>query len=125
MLFLRQAVPAFRRSALASRPLIARSFATTGLRNAEPRSQDHNPSPGDESKLLTPLNDIHSESDLLPPGADPGTVPTDLNQSTGIERLEILGKMQGVDVFDMRPLDASRKGTLDNPIVVHSFGDEQ
>ena len=33
--------------------------------------------------------------------------------------------MQGIDVFDMKPLDASRKGTLDNPIVVNSAGDEQ
>lgn len=54
--------------------------------------------------------EIRSEEDLLPPGAEPGTVPTDLEQSTGLERFEILGKMQGVDVFDMRPLDASRKG---------------
>lgn len=46
----------------------------------------------------------------MPPGAAPGTVPTDLEQATGLERLEILGKMQGVDIFDMRPLDASRKG---------------
>jgi cytochrome c oxidase subunit 5b len=28
-----------------------------------------------------------------------------------LERLEILGKMQGIDIFDMKPLDASRKGT--------------
>ncbi len=48
--------------------------------------------------------------DLLPPGAEPGTVPTDLDQSTGLERFEIMGKMQGIDVFDMKPLDASRKG---------------
>lgn len=39
-------------------------------------------------------------------------MPTDLEQATGLERLEILGKMQGVDIFDMSPLDASRKGTL-------------
>jgi len=80
--------------------------------------------------------------DLLPPGAPAGTVPTDLNQAVGLERLEILGKMQGIDIFDMKPLDASRKGTedcdwdtnykvnkfqgtLDNPIIVNSFGDEQ
>jgi cytochrome c oxidase subunit 5b len=50
--------------------------------------------------------------DLLPPGAQPGTVPTDAEQATGLERLEILGKMQGIDIFDMRPLDASRLGTL-------------
>jgi cytochrome c oxidase subunit 5b len=38
-------------------------------------------------------------------------VPTDLEQATGLERLEILGKMQGIDIFDMKPLDASRLGT--------------
>ena len=88
-------------------------------------------------------SEVTSETDLLPPGAAPGTVPTDLEQATGLERLEILGKMQSVDIFDMKPLDASRlgmlspllshhhhhplieAGTLDNPIVVKSFGDEQ
>lgn len=76
---------------------------------------------------LTPRSspEITSEHDLLPPGAEPGTIPTDLEQSTGLERLEILGKMQGIDIFDMKPLDASRKGTLDDPIIVKSFGDEQ
>ena len=59
--------------------------------------------------------EIHSEHDLLPPGAPPGVVPTDLEQATGLERLEILGKMQGVDIFDMRPLDASRRGTFVAP----------
>ncbi|MCJ1248854.1 Cytochrome c oxidase subunit 4 [Trapelia coarctata] len=74
---------------------------------------------------MVPFEEVKSEDDLLPPGALPGTVPTDLEQSTGLERLEILGKMQGIDIFDMKPLDASRKGTLDNPIIVRSFGDEQ
>ena len=55
--------------------------------------------------------EIRTEADLLPPGGEPGTVPTDLDQSTGLERLEILGKMQGIDIFDMSPLDASRRGT--------------
>lgn len=57
--------------------------------------------------------DVKSEQDLLPPGAAPGTIPTDLEQATGLERLEILGKMQGIDIFDMKPLDASRTGTYD------------
>jgi hypothetical protein len=56
--------------------------------------------------------EVESETDLVPPGAKPGTVPTDEEQSTGLERLEILGKMQGVDIFDMKPLDASRLGTF-------------
>ena len=59
--------------------------------------------------------EIKTEADLLPPGAKPGTVPTDLEQATGLERLEILGKMQGIDIFDMRPLDASRVGTSTDP----------
>ena len=86
--------------------------------------------------------------DLLPPGAKPGTVPTDLEQATGLERLELLGKMQGIDIFDMKPLDSSRKGmhleqgqhwkllrarradpdsglgTMEDPILVQSFGEE-
>jgi hypothetical protein len=56
--------------------------------------------------------EIKTDDDLLPPGAPVGTIPTDLDQSTGLERLEILGKMEGVDIFDMKPLDSSRKGTL-------------
>ncbi|KAF7450593.1 cytochrome c oxidase polypeptide IV mitochondrial precursor [Pyrenophora tritici-repentis] len=71
------------------------------------------------------LDEIKSEADLLPPGAKPGTVPTDAEQATGLERLEILGKMQGIDIFDMRPLDASRLGTMEDPITVNAAGDEQ
>ena len=59
--------------------------------------------------------EVRTPEDLLPPGAPEGTIPTDLNQSTGLERLELLGKMQGVDVFDMRPLDSSRTGAFYNP----------
>ena len=75
-----------------------------------------------DSLSLSLSTEIKSEDDLLPPGAEPGTVPTDLDQSTGLERFEILGKMQGVDVFDMKPLDASRKGTaLASITTVKSF----
>ena len=56
--------------------------------------------------------EVKTEEDLLPPGGKPGTIPTDLEQATGLERLELLGKMQGIDVFDMKPLDSSRKGTI-------------
>jgi len=69
--------------------------------------------------------EIKSEADLLPPGAEPGTIATDLEQATGLERLELLGKMEGIDIFDMKPLDASRRGTLTDPIVVESMGEEQ
>ncbi|KAJ5609779.1 hypothetical protein N7528_010346 [Penicillium herquei] len=65
----------------------------------------------DERKVIS-FDEIKSEDDLLPP-------------ATGLERLELIGKMQGIDIFDMRPLDASRKGTIDNPIIVNGAGDEQ
>ena len=65
-----------------------------------------------ESLMNIQITDIKSESDLLPRGAAPGTIPTDLEQATGLERLEILGKMQGVDIFDMKPLPSDRLGTF-------------
>lgn len=61
-------------------------------------------------RRLTTVAEIKSDEDLIGPGARVGTVPTDIEQATGLERLEILGKMEGVDIFDMRPLDASRLG---------------
>ncbi|KAJ9262228.1 hypothetical protein DTO271D3_6136 [Paecilomyces variotii] len=79
----------------------------------------------DKPGKIVSFDEVKTEEDLLPPGAKPGTIPTDLDQATGLERLELLGKMQGIDIFDMRPLDASRKGTLDNPIIVNGAGDEQ
>ncbi|EME83601.1 uncharacterized protein MYCFIDRAFT_89362 [Pseudocercospora fijiensis CIRAD86] len=117
-MFLRRAAPALAKRAVLRQPVIQRSFAAS----AQKMSSGHS-APG-EGKMMK-FEDIKSEHDLLPPGAQPGTIPTDLEQATGIERLEILGKMQGIDIFDMRPLDASRKGTLEDPIVVKSYGDEQ
>jgi cytochrome c oxidase subunit 5b len=33
---------------------------------------------------------IKGEDDLFAPGAKPGTIPTDLDQATGLERLELI-----------------------------------
>ena len=54
-------------------------------------------------------------------GSAPGEVPTDESQSTGLERFELLGKLQGVDVFDLKPLESSRLGTKKDPILVQSL----
>lgn len=69
--------------------------------------------------------EIKAEGDLIGPGGNPGAIPTDYEQATGLERLEILGKMEGLDIFDTGPLDASRRGTMESPIVVQSFGEER
>jgi len=55
------------------------------------------------------------------PGGKAGEVPSDLEQATGLERLQLLGEMEGLDVFDDSPLDSSRVGTKANPILVPSY----
>ncbi|KAH6661326.1 cytochrome c oxidase subunit VB-domain-containing protein [Truncatella angustata] len=121
MFLQRSAVAAARRAAVS--PIVRRTFSASvirrdaGAKNVEPHAT--------VGQKIKQFHDIKTEADLVGPGAAPGSVPTDLEQATGLERLEILGKMEGVDIFDMRPLDASRKGTLDNPILVKSAGDEQ
>ncbi|KAI2613188.1 COX5B-domain-containing protein [Hypoxylon fragiforme] len=120
MFLQRSAVAVARRAAVS--PVVRRSFAVSAIRREAKNVETHAASGGRKIKTF---NEVRTEEDLIGPGAAPGTVPTDLEQSTGLERLEILGKMEGVDVFDMRPLDASRLGTVDNPIMVPSAGDEQ
>ncbi|KAI0734140.1 cytochrome c oxidase polypeptide IV [Fomitopsis betulina] len=54
-------------------------------------------------------------------GAKPGEVPTEENQSTGLERAQVLAEREGFPLFDEKPLDSSRIGTLEDPIKVISF----
>jgi cytochrome c oxidase subunit 5b len=58
---------------------------------------------------------------LFGPGSKPGEVPTDELQATGLERLQLLGELEGIKVFDDTPLDSSRHGTKENPILVTSL----
>ncbi|EEB05950.2 cytochrome c oxidase subunit IV [Schizosaccharomyces japonicus yFS275] len=58
---------------------------------------------------------------LQPEGAPEGTIPTDLEQSTGLERAEMIADILGEDLFDMAPLDSSRTGTVQDPIIVPSL----
>lgn len=54
------------------------------------------------------------------PGGKAGEVPTDLEQATGLERQELLAKLEGKELFDMEPLNMTHIGTPKNPIVVQS-----
>ena len=63
----------------------------------------------------------HPEPSIFGPGAKSGEVPTDENQSTGLERLQVLGAIENVEVFDYKPLDSSRIGTKADPIKVFSW----
>lgn len=69
------------------------------------------------------LAEVSGPETLIGPGAKEGTIPTDLEQATGLERLELLGKLEGIDVFDTKPLDSSRRGTMSDPIIVDSYDD--
>ncbi|KAF8968159.1 cytochrome c oxidase subunit VB-domain-containing protein [Flammula alnicola] len=73
---------------------------------------------------------VRAQSGPPPPqlygtGAKPGTVPTDIEQATGLERLQLLGELEGINVFDDSPLDSSRLGTKASPVLVPSFEAER
>ncbi|OBA23144.1 COX5B-domain-containing protein [Metschnikowia bicuspidata var. bicuspidata NRRL YB-4993] len=75
-----------------------------------------------ESKTATKLADVTGpDSSLIGAGATPGTIPTDIDQATGLERFEILGKMEGVDVFDMENPIFEGKGTMKDPYMVPTY----
>ncbi|KAI5780002.1 putative cytochrome c subunit VB [Geopyxis carbonaria] len=118
----RSIASSLRRAAVINAPRIVapRTFAISAFR----ASGSTEIKPAADGKVKT-YNEIKTEADLLPPGGKRGEIPSDIEQATGLERLEILGKMEGIDIFDLKPLDASRRGTLDNPITVQSFGEEQ
>ncbi|KZT07575.1 cytochrome c oxidase polypeptide IV [Laetiporus sulphureus 93-53] len=63
--------------------------------------------------------------ELFGPGAKPGEVATDEEQATGLERIQVLGDKEGIEVFDLKPLDSSRIGTLADPIKVISWAPER
>ncbi|WVQ79943.1 hypothetical protein IAT38_002044 [Cryptococcus sp. DSM 104549] len=58
---------------------------------------------------------------LIGPGGKVGQVPTDEEQSTGLERFELMGKLEGIDVFDTKPLEMTRLGTVEDPIAIYSL----
>ncbi|KAF8638278.1 hypothetical protein AX17_002299 [Amanita inopinata Kibby_2008] len=62
---------------------------------------------------------------LIGPGGKPGEVPSDYEQMTGLARLQLLGELEGVNIFDDSPLDSSRIGTKTNPVLVQSYDVER
>jgi cytochrome c oxidase subunit 5b len=98
------AVRALRPAALATRTATRSSLNVIRTFKTTPRSSSGAPIP-----------------QLFGSGAKPGEVPTDEAQSTGLERFQLLGEMEGVSAFDVEPLDSSRVGTTQNPIKVVSL----
>ena len=96
---------ALRPASLAARAAFkpARLAAVRAISSTAARRSDH------------PTPEIYGE------GAKAGEIPTDVNQSTGLERLQMLGAKEGIEVFDFNALDSSRIGTLAEPIKVMSY----
>ncbi|CCC68636.1 hypothetical protein NCAS_0B05520 [Naumovozyma castellii] len=74
-------------------------------------------------KTAQNLAEVNGPESLIGQGAKKGEVPTDLDQATGLARLELLGKLEGIDIFDTKPLDSSRTGTMKDPIIIDSYDD--
>ncbi|KAI8064500.1 cytochrome c oxidase [Gongronella butleri] len=95
---------ALRRAALRAAPMAARpalrSFSVAGARLSNAVS--------------------HEAEKSFGPGAADGTVPTDLEQATGLERQELLAKLEGRELFDVEPLHMTHLGSVKEPIVVKS-----
>ncbi|KAK9448738.1 cytochrome c oxidase subunit VB-domain-containing protein [Limtongia smithiae] len=103
-------------------PVAARFFSSSLLRASDSKPTDVEKTEGPRVSLK--IEDVTTESDLFGPGAEPGTVPTNFEQATGLERLEMLAEMAGIDLFDESPLPAERIGTIADPVIVES-GTEQ
>lgn len=61
------------------------------------------------------------DDSLIGLGAEAGAMPTDLDQATGLERFELLGKREGIDVFDMEKPITEGSGTMADPYLVPSY----
>lgn len=98
----------------------SRSFVSCAvLRSGHPTGP--NTKIQNDGKAVYSLEDVEGPETLLSEGAKDGTIANDFDQATGLERLELLGRIKGVKVFDDAPLDSSRKGTLEHPIYVDSY----
>lgn len=102
------------------RRLPVRSFSTAAIRRQEV-TPDKIAERRKQSGGAYTLADVEGPETLIGAGTPDGQVPNDFDQATGLERLELLGLAAGVKIFDHEPLDASRKGTMEDPIIVDSY----
>lgn len=78
-----------------------------------------------QSKKTNPGIAVKLDPNNFGPGAKPGETPTDLNQSTGLERYELLEMMAGREPWDLKPLEVTHMGTKKNPIVIQTVDPER
>ncbi|KAJ1987921.1 Cytochrome c oxidase subunit 4 [Dimargaris cristalligena] len=70
-------------------------------------------------------HDVDNPVVIQGPGAKPGSVPTDLDQSAGLERAERLAQLEGREFFQMKPIPMTHMGTRKNPIIIDSVDENR
>lgn len=114
----------FKKLILRSLPFTPSTIMHRVLSTARTLARSSRPTPAPIrliSSTSTRFAGHHAPPALLGEGAKPGSVPTDQDQSTGLERLQVLGHMEGIDVFDMQPLEVVKLGTKADPILIKSL----
>lgn len=97
----------------------------TALRRVSLRSLPLAASSGSASRALSVSARVLSgggETIVVGKGSSGGEVPTNQTQATGIERMQVIGEMEGNAFIDMDPLVITRMGTLKAPLLVKSYG---
>ena len=74
------------------------------------------PSPFARSRPHQSLNISEAAPSLF--GSKAGHIPIDIEQATGLERLQLIGQLHGVDLFNMGPLLITKPGALADPTLV-------
>lgn len=101
----------------ASIATFTRTFASTSV----VRSHGHGEWHPDKVRVSNSLVEATEPEALFGPGVEGRELPNDFEQATGLERLELLAKMEGIELFDSKPLVQDRKGTVDDPVIVDSY----
>ncbi|KAK9463574.1 cytochrome c oxidase subunit VB-domain-containing protein [Lipomyces oligophaga] len=107
--------------AVASRVQASRAFSITALRAEEKKPADPAHTEVEETgpRVSLKLDEVTHELDLFGPGAAGDVVPSNFEQSTGLERLQLLADLEGIDLFDMeKGLPADRVGTIADPVIL-------
>lgn len=73
-------------------------------------------------KVSTNLSEATGPNALFGPGThEKGKQPSSFEIATGLDRLELLAKLEGIEIFDSAPLTQDRKGTPSDPVIIDSF----
>lgn len=72
-----------------------------------------------------PIQRYYSEQPIVGTGGEAGKVPTDFEQATGLERLELLASYRGEKIFLDQELVINEKGTMKKPVMVDSLFEDR